>query len=394
VSVDKAKSGYLPSLDGWRTFAILGVIMTHDSTWHLGPYSNQHWKDYGAWGVWLFFAISGVLICGRILQDEAVLGAFHLKSFYIRRICRIQPPALCYLAVIAVLMIAGVVHDTWHGWFASLFLYQNFFIRYHYSTPSPPSGFTGHFWSLSVEEHFYVLLSLFLFFVRRNRIAIMGTILVVVIVGQHIAGRRGYFSPEVSSFRTYWQIQFLLLPSLFALLLRREDIYKAAVRYLHPWVAFVTTILLMYTDHILTAGFHTPFFRVHVINDESGPLLTCFGLWVVATMLHPKSLTTRFLELPPLRYVGRLSYSIYLWFVLFFSVKEPIAHITWMPLVDAGHVPWRYIGTMVCAVLSYYLIERPMIRLGHRLAPPATAGHSDLSSSNNGNKVIRASLAP
>jgi peptidoglycan/LPS O-acetylase OafA/YrhL len=66
----KPKSGYLPSLDGWRAIAILGVMMTHDQPWVVLGHSNINWKGFGGWGVHLFFAISGILICTRILEEE------------------------------------------------------------------------------------------------------------------------------------------------------------------------------------------------------------------------------------------------------------------------------------------------------------------------------------
>ena len=86
------KSGYLPGLDGLRAVAIFGVLVEHDLPWSIAGHSNALWKAYGGWGVQLFFAISGVLISWRLLEDEeARAGRLRLGSFYIRRISRPSP---------------------------------------------------------------------------------------------------------------------------------------------------------------------------------------------------------------------------------------------------------------------------------------------------------------
>ena len=99
----------------------------------------------------------------------------------------------------------------------------------------------------------------------------------------------------------------------------------------------------------------------------------------MATVLHPRSWSTRLLELPVVRFFGWLSYSIYLWHILFFILGLS-AHreITWIPLRVLSEWPWKYIASLAAALISYYFIEKPMIRLGHTLAPPVTPGHADL----------------
>jgi hypothetical protein len=68
---------------------------------------------FGEYGVYLFFAISGILICTRILEEEAAVGRFRLGSFYTRRLFRIQPAAVTYLAVVGLLTLAGCIHERW-----------------------------------------------------------------------------------------------------------------------------------------------------------------------------------------------------------------------------------------------------------------------------------------
>lgn len=375
---ERPKSGYLPSLDGWRAVAICGVMMTHDRMWHLFGKTNVNVRPLGGLGVWLFFSISGLLICGRILEDESRLGHFNIRSFYIRRFFRIQPAQWMYLAFVALLVLAGVAHERWSSLLSALFLYKNFcWNEGQMNRMLSEQYFTGHFWTLAVEEHFYILLSAFLFFCKRRRMLWLGVGLAALIAVQQIAKVRGLYWPEVSLRRTYWQIQFLLLPALLAMVLRLQRTRDLVARYLKPWVAFVITVATILVHKLLVRDL-PPLISWPTLMANAYQFIYVFNLWVVATMTHGRSWTTRLLELAPVRYVGRLSYSLYLWHILFFSPTQPMAHITFAPLVWLATTPLRYVAAFAVAAGSYHLIEKPMIRLGHKLAPPATPGHADL----------------
>lgn len=366
----RPRSGYLPSLDGWRAIAILGVLMVHDLPWQIGTHTNLAYIRYGSFGVILFFAISGVLISTRILEEESLTGAFHLPSFYIRRLFRIQPAALIYLAVVAALMLLHLIPEHWHFWAGALFLYENFLYN---STPATTlhGYFTGHFWTLAVEEHFYLLISLFLFFVRRKRILVLFLALIAIKAIQIAAT---HHTPDPLLRRTYWQIQILLFPSLAAMLLRLPRIRSVAIRWLHPVPVLLLTVLTIALCHgLLLPGL----IRGRMASLEIQTISYSFTFWVIATMLHPRSLVTRLLEIAPLRFLGRISYSVYLWHVLFYSRIDGIPLGLHVLDVLSGR-PWKYLATLATAVASYYWIEKPLIRIGHRLAPSATAPHRDL----------------
>ena len=372
------RSGYLPSLDGWRGLAILAVLMDHDDPWSFHGHSNAAWHEYGGWGVYLFFAISGLLVCTRILEEESTLGTFRVRDFYIRRIFRIQPAALVYVAAIALLSWAGVTHERPSALLGALFLYQNYL--FHLSDTTGRWYLTGHFWTLSVEEHFYLLLSLLLFWFRRARVRIFTAVVVTVWLWCRVATHfLTIYNPADSGRYTEFVLRYLLVPAIVALLLRRPGVREFAVRFLHPWVVFLGTVLakqvLLLVRPLPIEDRHSFLFWV---LDHPPVLFFAFQFWVVATMLHPQSWTTRVLEWRPLRYLGRLSYSIYLWHVLFLAGGVPAIgiHAPWLLFLTER--PWRYLATFGMALLSFYLVEKPMIRLGHRLAPPATPGHRDL----------------
>jgi peptidoglycan/LPS O-acetylase OafA/YrhL len=356
-------TGYLPSLDGWRAVAILGVLAVHEVPIAIGGRSLQTLQSFGSLGVVLFFAISGVLICSRICEEEALTGRFHLRSFYVRRLCRIQPAAMVYLATVAVLTLVGVLHEQWRYWFGGLFLYQNF-LYHEDSVTAARTFFTGHFWTLAVEEHFYLLISLALFFIKKRRLMVFAIALVAVKLGQEIGM---HYTAEPQLRRTYWQIHMLLWPTVAALMLRRPAVHAWVTRWMRPaWVFLFTAAAGA------AAWKHSPERLVTVLS-------WMFTIWVVATMLHPASWSTRVLEWRPLRFLGRISYSLYLWHVLFFSAHLHAALVSSRVLEQLSAPGWKYVSALLAALASYFLIERPFIRLGHRLAAPATAGHKDLA---------------
>jgi len=391
VAIRPRKSGYLPSLDGWRALAIIGVMMTHDRSWVIFHYSLSQFMGYGGYGVYLFFAISGFLITTRILEEEIVVGRFHIGRFYIRRLFRIQPAALAYLAVVALLLLVGLLpvrfaYDTWHSWLASLFLYLNLAYR-----PSDPIIVTGHFWTLAVEEHFYILLSLTLFFFKKSRILVLTILFIaftlpLVLLSRHDGPQ--WYIPGNFPRSTPWQITPLLLASLFALLVRKPEILRGVKQFLRPWVAFTATCVIAASLRVVHLKLtHTPLTLHHM--DAEFPFIATYLMifWIAATVFHPASVTARFLELRPLRFVGRISYSLYLWHVMTYHfwnafVASPphssfsVRHTTAFQLLQYAA---KYGIALATATLSYYFIEKPFVRMGHKLAPSATPGRPELA---------------
>ena len=201
------KSGYLPSLDGWRTVAILMVVAAHQRPWRLGLFHSQ-WL-HGGRGVRLFFALSGLLICTRLLREEQRFGGISLRSFYTRRLFRIQPAALFYLAVISMLMLAGELPRVWSAVLGSALMVRTFLPR------TATNWETAHFWSLAVEEQFYLFLPGFLVLCRRRRLALLSALVVAFDVWLWWScGRPGSrdFPRLFICARTWWSARFFLVP--------------------------------------------------------------------------------------------------------------------------------------------------------------------------------------
>jgi len=216
---------------------------------------------------------------------------------------------------------------------------------------------------------------------RRFRLAALAMVWVVLFVVSKIGEARGLYDPVLTVRRTYWQLDFLIFAAMAAIALQQPRWKEWAIRYWKPWTAFGVTIVAVVLHRWSVHVRHPELaaFSLEGWLNEVGLLgQFFFTLWVVATMLHPRSWTTRLLELAPLRFIGRLSYSLYLWHVLFFSAFEPSTNITNPVLLALSGRPAKYIAAFGVSLLSYYLIEKPMMRLGHRLAPPVTPGRPEL----------------
>lgn len=120
AAISKASQGYLYTLDGWRAVAILAVLVDHVATYEFSSHSTLlSFTRVGANGVSLFFAISGFLICSRLLEEQAMFGRISLKGFYLRRACRILPAAMTYLLFIALAAVLGFIIVDPREWLAT-----------------------------------------------------------------------------------------------------------------------------------------------------------------------------------------------------------------------------------------------------------------------------------
>jgi peptidoglycan/LPS O-acetylase OafA/YrhL len=354
-------SNYLATLDGWRAIAILGVLCAHGAHRVLGPgglYPSPTWYDasgYGVLGVDIFFGISGFLICTRLLQEEQRLGRINLKSFYIRRVFRILPPYLLYLLAAVLLTATGVIAaQRWE--FVSCLL----FFRNYMPLDAAQNWYTGHFWSLAVEEHYYLLWPplLFLLGVRRARPTVLG-LAILVALWRVVEFRYGFVSHRLldASFyvRTDIRADALLWGCWMALLF-----------HVPKWRGRLQRWLLRGVWTGLVAGFAAcVVMKPHFVMTWQAILIPFL---LIGTVLHPNWAVSRLLESAPLRWIGRISYSLYLWQQIFVT---PLGQFGKLGVVQ--RFPVNILATVVAACLSYYCMEKYLIRLGHKLAARESA---------------------
>lgn len=305
--------GHVPALDGVRGIAIAVVVGFH----------YFHWPAGGFAGVDLFFVLSGFLITTLLLEEHAQAGAISLRRFYERRARRLFPAAW---AVIALALALGYTTGAVTGFF--------YVANIADAIRTPHDDPTVILWSLSMEEQFYLLWPLALLFMLRRKIPIarvlaaMAATFVVYRFGWLLAGApsaRVYFGPDTHA-------DPLVVGCLLAVL-RRGGCHWPASR-LTPMLVGVPLFIFVLL-----------FFRVETLASQSiGLLLTEFAavgliIWAVNG--------SRTLSAAPLVWLGRISYSLYLWHQIASKVLG---------------VPLALPVALLLAWLSYRYIEKPFRR--------------------------------
>jgi peptidoglycan/LPS O-acetylase OafA/YrhL len=156
---------------------------------------------------------------------------------------------------------------------------------------------------------------------------------------------------------TDMRIDALIVPAMIALLIRRASVRDRFARWLRYWPVLAALLFVPVTFSLMPRA-------TGLLIAWLTPLL------ILGTMLRPQSWFSRFLELPAMRYVGRLSYSLYLWQQLFF-IAHYGAGVRGLGALQSW--PFCVAMTAACALCSYYFVEQPFIGLGHRLAPNVAA---------------------
>jgi peptidoglycan/LPS O-acetylase OafA/YrhL len=357
---------YRPTLDGWRAIAILLVMFEHCGGALFEPggrFPNPTWfsiSQHGVFGVDLFFGISGLLICGRLLDENQRTGGISLRSFYVRRVFRIIPPAFAYLATIAVLAIVGVIYVSPREWLSSLFFSRNYIL-----VPPDAGWYTGHFWSLSVEEHFYLIWPAALIALGASRARRFTPWLAIAVALWRVVDYvyfHGQIWPGVLSNLVYERTDTRfdsLLWGCWVALIARDQSFRVA--FTRPRSGLVIAGLL--SALILLLALNPP-----LQTGVEGFLVPAI---LIGTVLNSGLLLSRILETSAMRWIGRISYSLYIWQQLFLgTIRRPL------PLGILQEFPLNVVAVFICAATSYYLLERPLVRIGHSLSarfqPPQT----------------------
>ncbi|SRR5579864_4059710 len=317
----------LPGLDGIRAISISLVLI-----YHLTASAGLKPWTFGAFGVEVFFVISGFLITWLLIGEEAKRGWISLPSFYARRALRILPPAMTYLAVVFILSRFGVTRFTWVDAGACVFFVRNLVTG---------SNVTAHYWSLSVEEQFYLLWPLLMILLGSNRTRLkVSAVLVLIAPLWRSINFRFWGSEFVNGWRFDLTYDGILMGCCLALL-RNDDRLSAYLRrgiFQSRWMPSAAIAGVIGSLTIPHARALAPLFVALFVNyavDHSTD-------WGVV------------LNWGPMVWVGKLSYSLYIWQQIL-CYEHGLGWLT--------RFPQNLGATVLLASLSYYLIEQPFADL-------------------------------
>jgi len=236
--------------------------------------------------------------------------------------------------------------------------------------------YTAHYWTLALEEHFYLLWPMLLLSVRPKRAGKVAFLLaMLVFVWRTIEGHSQLFAgvlpPANLLARTDTRMDALLWGCLAAIYFPEIVRFTARIRFSQLWLPLL--VVLLAVEKI----------RPHELNLFRAVLLPAL---VVSTVIQPVSVLGRVLEWRLLRWIGVLSYSLYLWQELFL----PEVHGMMAPggFRYLQQWPWNLPALLACACVSRYLVERPMIKLGHRLAESLSVKTPTFPAVRGNNQVL------
>lgn len=393
----RPKSRYIPALDGLRTLAVVAVVLYH---------LNLTWAQGGLLGVTIFFVLSGYLITRLLLNEVAKTGRIDLKSFWIRRIRRLVPAVVTVVFVTCALctifnhvMLTKMRPDI----LPSLLFFNNWWqiaqnVSY-FNALGDPSPLT-HFWSLAIEEQFYLIWPPLLFAMVSMHVSKPNTRRVVLgLAAVSALAMMVLYNPAADPSRVYYgtdtRVFSLLLGAWMAFIPDRDlapvrlahrlglnrlagaakhgknaegkpgkkvdesaDTAPAQPSALVRFWSSPTSIDVLGVVGLVGLAAMVALTNGYTAFQYRGGTLLCsiLTLMVIAACVQPQGMVARALSAEPLVWVGKRSYSIYLWHYPLLLLMNPVANISDTPW-------WQYILQVLVVVAvaecSYRFIETP-----------------------------------
>ena len=385
----RPKSRYIPALDGLRTLAVVAVVLYH---------LNLTWAQGGLLGVTIFFVLSGYLITRLLLNEIAKTGRIDLKSFWIRRIRRLFPAVVTVVVVTCALctvfnhvMLTKMRPDI----LPSLLFFNNWWqimqdVSY-FNALGDPSPLT-HFWSLAIEEQFYLIwpplllakVSVHMSKPNTRRVvlglAAVSALAMMVLYNPATDPSRVYYGTDTRVFSLLLGAWMAFIPDRDlapARLVRhlgldrlagagkhdksKSDTAEAATTKPSELARFWSSpasIDLMGVVGLVGLAAMVALTNGYTAFQYRGGTLLCsiLTLMVIAACVQPQGMVARALAAEPLVWIGKRSYSIYLWHYPLLLLMNPVANINDTPW-------WHYILQVLLVVAvaecSYRFIETP-----------------------------------
>ncbi len=333
---------YIKGLDGLRAVSILFVVISHLLPAGLPVYETRYWHLFsGTTGVRIFFVISGYLITSLLMKEREKYGGIYFKYFFVRRFLRLLPPLLVFYLITIIAMLSGAIPENYIGLVYAIFYVYNFVPNTYYTYE------LGHMWSLAVEEQFYFTWPFLL-----NKVKIISRLFKFVILFIVVSIFATTILPQLSIAENYHVSRWffpasapIFIGSGLALLVyykkslaekwsrSKASFISGAILYSSP--LYLPTQMLPYTFVIQSLG---------------------IALWLLYISGNQGSILVKGLEIPPLRYIGKISYGIYV-YQGFFLRTGPGSEFY------LQQYPVNIILTLILAILSYELLEKRILKI-------------------------------
>lgn len=359
------KIKYLPSIDSLRAIAVIAVIIYH---------IDANYLPGGFLGVDLFFVLSGYLISSLIIKEYKNTGTVNLYNFYVRRARRLLPAVYFMITVILIIitLFNGVLLkksylDALFGYIYSSNWWYIFHKLDYFDSFGSQSPFK-HLWSLAIEEQFYMFFPLiFLIFNRKSKanngnnklnknfIYVVLSLILVSLIAHILLFdinniNRIYFGTDTRAFS-------LLVGVVGAILYPMDKLSERTTKKDNITYSIVSlvSILVLIGIMITTSEYTTWLYRGGFL------LVAIIGLIIIISSGRQYTIMSKLLSFKPFVFIGKISYSLYLWHFPILVVTTPVSEIGNPNLF---YVTLRIILIFLVATGSYMFVETPIRKLG------------------------------
>ena len=348
---DGAEKSSIPGLDGIRAFSVGLVMVAHAGFGHIIP---------GGLGVTIFFVLSGFLITNLLISEWENSGALSIRNFYVRRYLRLTPELYLYLlfVVAAGLILSNI---NWMDVIAPAFYFANYAKIFKWT--SETSLFpVGHFWSLAIEEHFYIVMPAAYYLTRKSpfRFVFLALLYIILVPFYRVYAFENFAIERISyanSVYTYVatesRIDSLLIGCAMAIVCRyRFAKVSTFVSKTWPILLFASIasmlLALAIRSHEFRSTYRYSLQNISIILFMFFLFFSQFGAFIIGL-----------LDVPVLKLLGRLSYGMYIWHL------APCNYLRSMgDYVGVGN---GY-GTLVANVIIVFIVTIPIAWLSERYA--------------------------
>ena len=357
--------GYVPGLDGLRGVAVIAVLLFH---------GGVTWATGGFLGVDMFFVLSGFLITSLLIDERWKTGAVRLSKFWARRARRLLPALLAVLAAMGAYAMWVPMETPLSSLRRDVFATLAYVSNWHFiidggsyfARNAPPSPLR-HTWSLAIEEQFYLLWPLLFIAVARGRAKLTK---LAVLIGAGIAGSIAamvaLYHPGTDASRVYYgtdtRVHVILIGCGLAVVMagvnQRHVERGRSLRLTTPARWLLGLGALDAVLFLVWAMWYGDGDQPWLYRGGFAAVSVATAVLITAAVLDRRGVVAQVFGFLPLRWVGRISYGLYLWhWPIYLVLTRARTHLQGAELLGL-----RLGTTLAVSMVSYWMIELPFRR--------------------------------